>query len=101
VDGLVSPAGGLDWYDGAIAKPVEVLTDMVGALAAPSSKVTPRKGMRLVILVAAALTDSAGYFRSLRSRRITVSPHDDLWLDESQTRLCPTRMKCRVHRAPF
>jgi hypothetical protein len=42
VDGLVSPTGGLDWYDGAIAKPVEVLTDMVGALAAPSSKVTPR-----------------------------------------------------------
>lgn len=38
VDGLVSPTGGLDWYDGAIAKPVEVLTDMVGALAAPSSK---------------------------------------------------------------
>lgn len=39
VDGLVSPTGGLDWYEGAIAKPAEVLADMAGALAAPASKV--------------------------------------------------------------
>ena len=38
-DGLISGSNGLDWYEGAIAKPADVLQDLSSALAAPSDKV--------------------------------------------------------------
>jgi len=40
-DGLISSTGGLDWFEGAIAHPERVLTDLNTALGAPTSQVDP------------------------------------------------------------
>ena len=38
-DGLVSPSGGLDWFEGAIAHPEGVLQDLATALSKPADLV--------------------------------------------------------------
>lgn len=40
-DGLVSPQGGLDWFEGAIARPADVLEDLSGALPTLDATVPP------------------------------------------------------------
>ena len=39
-DGLISPTGGLDWFEGAIAHPEGVLSDLSTAFTAPTDLVS-------------------------------------------------------------
>ena len=52
-DGIISATGGLDWFEGAIARPDKILKDLVRALSPEKTQASSRSSQLLLLVVCA------------------------------------------------